>query len=324
MGEVIDGDVNRLREDDLLELLAQALCGSAVDEANENFQAWVKEDQALACEVGAHEHDLDILKQDGREGGHSAGHVDEDEGGDCGDNPDDVEVEQRLHELAFSEDTSNTDCASGVPDNGKPQASLEFLVSDVFKSWFEKFRQGCFTLRRRAELASDPVGGARNAGVSRYFLSLVSLEEQEGDAVLHSVHSVSLVAWVNLAPELLLGRRVKIRQGKILALVAANSKLESFVDTPSKRVHVLVPSIGEFAHHQPFKDAPQVPPLFSRLKLMWELSMGPASKSVAACVACEQHNDEDPVDCPLCLAAWHPTCCDTVLAGSSAQLMSRS
>ena len=138
--------------------------------------------------------------------------------------------------------------------------------------------------------------------------------------MLHSVHSVSLVAWVNPAPELLLGRRVKIRQGKILALVAANSNMESFVDTPSKRVHVLVPSIGEFAHRQPFKDAPQVPPLFSRLKLMWELSMGPASKSVAACVACEQHNDEDPVDCPLCLAAWHPTCCDTVLAGSSAQL----
>ena len=194
---------------------------------------------------------------------------------------------------------------------GQPVARSHTAVCDQHLA---SFLEGVRALEFRArEIDTIPLGGNDHA---HFEMSLVHLEEREGDAVEHSVHTVHVVAWTS--PERLMGRRMRLRSQKILALVPAIMKVDSFVESPRSVMRVVAPTIHEFPHRKKFDDAPVVLPVFLKLKAMWEVALG-GNASIDVCVLCQSDLDGEGNEtelCALCMMPWHSTCSKTLAVDS--------
>ena len=187
----------------------------------------------------------------------------------------------------------------------EPVSSSDPKLS-FYEEWLASFAVGMSALRERHSACESTKLGRS----SPYELSLVAMPETS---------TVTLVAWHSMfTPESLQGRPVKIRDGKIVAIMKCHTPVQSFAGCV-----IVHPAIGLRPFRAGKADRPVVPEQIMRLITMWRSALTPLSEdaAVGCCTGCaldrsplpamEGLNDIDYArifTCCVCCFPWHKAC----------------
>ena len=105
---------------------------------------------------------------------------------------------------------------------GEPEGKDEGGGQESYRTWCKEFERSCRSLVTHKDACTTvPLGGWDFP----CDMSMLALEERGADDEVRK-RSVTVVGWTHIDKRL--GRRAKMRGGKILSIVAANTREECF------------------------------------------------------------------------------------------------
>ena len=314
LGNIDGADIDLESEDGWVRALLEALAEGTVDEVNDDNDESTEQMRQQIGEEEVRNHEDTVMSRSRRL---NCGQPDSTSlGPSVADDVEDIDEAVREADLAASAfDGLGADPdPPGESDVVDLPCSTESAYEAAVQTWHDNVSLSLEILLDRAVACqSTPAGGEWP-----WQISLIKFSE-EHDGCVH--HVVEFVAWT--APTSMRGRRVSIRDGRIVAVVPARVREECFRDC-----EVIHPAVGERPHKCGRGDRPEMPSPMLRLKHMWEVALAAATSQepcllLADCSIChfpdlgQEDGDASAKgvwQCALCLLSFHESCCQALAA----------